>query len=80
MITRVQKWGNSLGLRIPKSFAKEALIEAGSLIDLTLEQGKLTVTSLTPPAYLLDDLLARVTRDNLPGEVDWGAPAGREVW
>jgi len=45
MLTRIQKWGNSLGLRIPKSFAAEVEVEAGSTVDIRVENGDLVAAS-----------------------------------
>ena len=80
MVTKVQKWGNSLGLRIPKSFADEAGIEAGSAVDITLVDGRLVVRPLDPARYEIDDLVSRVTEDNIHYEIDTGDPEGRENW
>lgn len=80
MRVRVQKWGNSLALRIPRSFAAETALDPGSEVDLTLEQGRLVVTPLPEPAYRLDDLLARVTPANLHAELDPGPSVGDEAW
>ncbi len=79
MVTRVQKWGNSLGLRIPKAFAAEAKVGEGSPVELSVENGALLVRPVRR-RYSLDELLARVTRRNVHGEVDSRAPVGREVW
>lgn len=79
MVTRVQKWGNSLGLRIPKAFAAEAKVGEGSAVELSIEKGTLLVRPVRR-RYSLDELLARVTRRNVHGEVDSGAPLGRAVW
>jgi antitoxin MazE len=80
MQTKIQKWGNSLGLRIPKSFAKQAGVEAGSDVDLSIEGSDLVVRSLRRPRYRLQGLLRGVTAKNLHKEVDTGAPVGREAW
>lgn len=80
MRTRIQKWGNSLALRIPKPFAAEALIEQDSLVDLALLDGKLIITPVVEPALTLDDLIAGITEENLHGEVDTGPPTGQEAW
>jgi antitoxin MazE len=78
--TKIQKWGNSLGLRIPKSFAEEVGVEAGSPVDLTVEGGGLSVTPVRRHRYALQDLLDAITPDNTHEEVDTGAPVGREIW
>ncbi len=80
MKTRVQKWGNSLALRIPKSFAIEAGLRDNLPVELSLVEGKLIVQvdSDTPPS--LDELLQDVTDDNLHGEWHTGSAVGKEVW
>ena len=80
MQTKIQKWGNSLGLRIPKSFAAEAQMEEGSTVDLSVADGELVVKPLRPRKYVLRDLLRAVSAKNLHGEVDTGDAAGREAW
>jgi len=47
MHTQVQKWGNSLAIRIPKSFAKETNIDKGSFVDLSLSDGKIIATPIS---------------------------------
>lgn len=80
MRARVQRWGNSLALRIPSAFAAETLIEQGSEVELTLEEGRLVVTPVSTPAFSLDALLADITPDKLHTESDWGTPEGAEAW
>ena len=80
MQTKIQKWGNSLGLRIPKSFAEEAGVEAGSEVDLAIEDGDLIVRPRRKPRYALSELLMRVNESNLHREIDTGEPAGEEAW
>ena len=78
MQTKVQKWGNSLGLRIPKSFAEQVGVEAGSEVDLSIEDGELIVRPRRLPRYELKDLLRSVTSENVHKEVETGEPVGRE--
>ena len=80
MQTKIQKWGNSLGLRIPKSFAKQAGVEAGSDVDLSIEGSDLVVRSRRRQRYRLQGLLRQVTAKNLHKEVDTGTAVGREAW
>jgi antitoxin MazE len=80
VITRVQKWGNSLALRIPKSFATEVGLEHDSSVEVSLVDGKLIVVPVAKPKLTLKQLLAQVTEDNLHHEVDTGPAVGREVW
>jgi antitoxin MazE len=80
MKTRIQKWGNSLALRIPKSFAAEAQLREDTPVELSLIKGKLVVQPLAEEPLTLDDLLRSVTDQNLHGEWDTGPAIGREVW
>ena len=80
MKTRVQKWGNSLALRIPKSFANEAGIRKETSVEVSLADGKLVITPLSKPQPSLKQLMSRVTKDNLHHEVDTGSAAGNETW
>ena len=80
MKARIQKWGNSLALRIPKSFAVEAHLEQDSLVELALVDGKLIVVPVAEPALTLDQLLAGVTEQNLHREVGTGQATGNEIW
>jgi antitoxin MazE len=80
MKTRVQKWGNSLALRIPKAFAEEAGLHAEAAVELSLVEGRILVQPITPQPLTLDQLLRGVTDENLPGEWDTGPAVGKEVW
>jgi antitoxin MazE len=80
MKTHVQKWGNSLALRIPKSFAAEAGLRANSAVELSLVESALVVRLVSPQPLTLDELLRGVTDDNVPTEWDTGPAVGKEVW
>ena len=80
MLTKVQKWGNSLGLRIPRTFAADASVELGSVVDISLERGGLMVRPARQRKYALGDLLKGITKRNLHQEVVSGDPVGREAW
>jgi antitoxin MazE len=80
MRTRVQKWGNSLALRIPKSFAAEAGLREDTAVDLSVMEGKLVVQPHFPEPLRLDELLRGVTEENLHREWDTGPAVGKEVW
>ena len=80
MKTRVQKWGNSLALRIPKSFASEVGLQRETSVEVSLADGKLVITPVARPEPTLNQLLAKITRDNLHHEVDTGSAVGNETW
>ena len=80
METRVQRWGNSLALRIPKLLADEAGLKVNSPVQLTLRDKQLVIAPVVKPTLSLDSFLARVTDENLHREVDTGPAVGGEVW
>ena len=80
MQTRIQKWGNSLGLRIPRSVAVEAQVEEGATVELSVEHGRLLVRPLRVRKYALSALLRKVNPRKLHGEISTGKVVGREAW
>ncbi len=80
MRTHVKKWGNSLAVRIPRSFAVEAGLRPDAPVEMTLVDGSLVVTSLVRSNTRLAEMLALVDQANLHGEVDDGAAVGGEAW
>ncbi len=77
---RVQKWGNSLALRIPKSFAYEMGLGQNSSVQLMLKEGALVVTPEHGPQWRLEELLEKVTEDNIHHEWETGSAEGDEIW
>jgi antitoxin MazE len=80
MQTKIKKWGNSLALRIPKSFALNAKLRQNELVDISIDKEKIIITPIGEKEYSLDELLEGVSADNLHGEFDTGAPVGKEIW
>ena len=80
MLTRVRKWGNSLGLRIPRSFAAEMGVEDGSPVDLSVHEGEIRVRPVRRRAYSLDVLLEGIEDEQPPRRGATGRPVGREIW
>ena len=80
MRVSVRKWGNSLALRIPKTFAEDAAVREGSVVDLSVSEGRLVAVPVRKKRISLKQLLRGVKRGNLHREVDYGSPAGREAW
>jgi len=80
MQVQIQKWGNSLAIRIPKSFAKQMKIAQGSFVDLSTVEGKLIAKPLNEKEYSLGQLLAGITEQNLHAEIDTGEAIGKEIW
>jgi antitoxin MazE len=80
MQVRVQKWGNSLAVRIPKPLAEDAEVMEGTVLNLAVSEGKVVATPVQQKKLSLSELLAKVNKKNLHGEVDFGRCAGREIW
>ena len=80
MITKIHKWGNSLALRIPKAFADSVGLGNGTEIELIIEGEKLVIMRSPSSHPDLEDLLSRVTPENVQEEIDFGEPVGREAW
>ena len=80
MRTRVQKWGNSLALRIPRALAARAGLHENGDVEILLAGNVLVVKPIALQLPKLDQLLRGVTEENLPGEWDTGPAAGEEVW
>ena len=80
MQTKIQKWGNSLALRIPKSFATNANLRQNETVDLSIDKEKIIITLIGKKEYSLNDLLEGVSENNLHSELDTGAPVGKEIW
>ena len=80
MVTKVQKWGNSLGLRIPKSCAEEAQITDGSHVEIYDQDGDLLIHSVKERKIDLDALLKQINKGNIHEEVEADDAVGNEVW
>ncbi len=80
MKTKVQKWGNSLAVRIPKPFAEEIGLEPHTPVEVTVEGGKLVVSRSQPSSMSLEHLVKGITPDNLHREVDTGTAVENEAW
>lgn len=79
MLTTVQRWGNSLAIRIPKPFAVETELQENSEVDIALDGGRIVV-SPARKEWRLRDLVKAISPENLHREIGWGDKTGREVW
>jgi antitoxin MazE len=81
MMSKVQKWGKSLGVRIPKALAQGAQVEAGMAVDVTILDGQLVISPHRDViGYDLAALVAQITPENIHAEFSSGKPVGREIW
>lgn len=77
METKLTRWGNSLGVRIPKALAVEAELTEGSEISLSVRDGEVVIS---PRRHTLEALVAGITAENRHGETDLGLARGGEAW
>ncbi|HEV7484788.1 MAG TPA: AbrB/MazE/SpoVT family DNA-binding domain-containing protein [Thermoanaerobaculia bacterium] len=80
MKARIQKWGNSLALRIPKPFAEESNLREDSAVEISVRSGKLVVGAIEEPQLSLEELVAQITPKNRHAEIETGTSVGNEVW
>lgn len=77
MQTVVQKWGNSLGIRIPSLYVKELNLKRGNRVEITEENGKIVIV---PGRRNLDEMLAEITENTRHSPVETGKSVGNEEW
>ena len=82
MITKIQKWGNSQGLRLSKDLLSDADLGIGDAVDVAVHKGALVVRPLrrVRGGHDLRALVGRISKKHKTEEFDWGPPLGREVW
>lgn len=82
MLTTVKKWGNSQGLRFPKTILADAQIDVGDNVNISVQNGKIIIEKVNRvrTSYNLKDLVAKIPENYRTEELGWGAPVGREEW
>lgn len=80
MRVQVKKWGNSASVRIPASVMAAASLRIDQAVDVREEDGRIIIEPVAAPSYDLDDLLAKMTPDTFPEDIDFGRPVGDEAW
>ncbi len=82
MLAKIQKWGNSQGLRITKALLVDAQISVGDDVNIAVKDGALIVTPAqrTRKKYNLKDLVDKIPDGYHAKEINWGKPTGKEVW
>jgi antitoxin MazE len=79
METKIQKWGNSLAVRLPKAFAEQTGIENGSDVQISIEDGKIILAPIKDRTKLLDALLEEIEESTVHSEINFGQPVGKEL-
>jgi antitoxin MazE len=80
MSATLHRWGNSVGLRLPKPLLEQLGLGEGSKVELKVESGRLIIEPERKRRLTMAELLEGYSPDDQPGEVDWGPPVGCEVW
>jgi len=80
MRIKIQKWGNSLALRIPKAFAFQSKIREDEYVNLTLEENKIVIEPVEGKIYSLKELVSEINKSNIHSEIDFGKQVGTEHW
>ena len=83
MVTKVQKWGNSQGLRLAKQVLEEAHISIGDPVDVSARDGVIIIAPIRRSVrggLSLQELVARIPKNYKPQEIEWGEPVGSETW
>ncbi|MCO4095523.1 MAG: AbrB/MazE/SpoVT family DNA-binding domain-containing protein [Macrococcus canis] len=80
MQVSLQRWGNSQGIRIPKSIVNEMNLDKNQKFDLTMQDEKIILTKQQQNVSLIRELFENYKTENKPSEFDWGKPRGNEVW
>lgn len=81
MATKVQKWGNSLAVRLPREVAGRFHLDEGTVVTIQPEGSGILIKPLAKQKREnLRELIARITPENIHDAVDWGKPRGKEIW
>lgn len=80
MKTAVQRWGNSLALRIPKAYALETQLHDGSEVELSIKGANILISPIKCKRHSLSEMIQQITPANLHESIETGASVGKEVW
>jgi len=82
MMTRIQKWGNSQGLRLAKQVLADARLSVGDDVDVAARDGVIVIAPARKPRgrLSLKELVSLIPKNTKPGEIRWGRPVGRDEW
>ena len=82
MVTKIQRWGNSQGLRLARQVLEDAHIAVGDDVDVAVRDGMIVIAPVRRirGKQSLQELVSRIPEGYEPEETDWGKPVGREAW
>lgn len=76
----IKKWGNSPALRLSSAIMKSAKLNVDQEVTIHIHRGKIVIEPSIQSEFVLKDLIAQISKENLHTEVDFGNPVGREIW
>jgi antitoxin MazE len=80
MVAKVQKWGNSQGLRLAKHVLERAGISVGDDVEIVVGEEEIVIKKASKPKFDLAEMVARMPRDYQAREDSFGEPVGKEEW
>lgn len=80
MEARLQKWGNSIGIRIPSNIIKSMKLKTNDLMDIFEQDSKIVITKSKRSKISLEERFKEYNGKNLVEPYDWGKPMGKEIW
>lgn len=80
MVTKVQKWGNSLAVRLPRHITRGMSFRAGTPVSIRQERRRVVIVLKSERGPTVEELAAQITPENRHEEIDWGPPVGKEIW
>ncbi|MDO8482905.1 MAG: AbrB/MazE/SpoVT family DNA-binding domain-containing protein [bacterium] len=80
MTTKVQKWGNSLAVRLPKEAAESIGLRQGSAVSIISSHDLISIRPVSKPREKLEQMVRKITKKNRHALIDWGVPVGKEIW
>lgn len=80
MVSRIQKWGNSQGLRLPKHILEDADISVGDDVEVIPQDGQIVIKKVSRPKFDLAEMVSRMPRNYKVREESFGKPVGKEEW
>ncbi|MBI4432804.1 MAG: transcriptional regulator/antitoxin, MazE [Candidatus Omnitrophica bacterium] len=81
MVTKIQKWGNSQGLRVSRDVLEKAHVAVGDAVEVSVQKGAILVQPVRVRGkYSLRQLVAQMPKNYRPSREEWGKAVGKEAW
>lgn len=80
MVSKIQQWGNSQGVRLPRNILNLAHIAVGDEVEIMVNDHEILVKKVSAPKFDLAELVSRIPKGYKTREVNFGKPVGKEEW